>query len=76
MKYENALREAKRLRSQGIEAETAAHRAVVAALANLDYKLAAESLALAAQIRGSILVWDRIIEASTAKESKTGDDLN
>lgn len=76
MKYDVALREAKRLRSQGIEAETAAHKAVVEALANIDYKLASESLALAAQIRGSILVWDRIIEASTAKESETGGDLN
>lgn len=58
---------------QGLRAEREAHKAVVAALAHLDYELAAKSLALAAQIRGTIIVWQAIIGESTPGQDPSSD---
>lgn len=66
MKY--GLKVAKERRAQAIEAETHAQKAVVTAMVRLDYEAAAMSLALAAQIRGTVLVWDAIIAASSVTE--------
>lgn len=46
---------------------------MVAALAHLDYELAAKSLALAAQIRGTIIVWQAIIGESTPGQDPSSD---
>ena len=60
-----------KLRKQALDAEKSAHQAVVKALAHLDYTTATQALALAAQCRGSILVYDKLIVEYTRTDEPT-----